>query len=174
MPAPPTDPSAPGPKPIRVLYAIHEILPRSDPDEREEEDSLRFVGIITLKSLLPTSLPEANHLFPPSTRSPSPTVLTIEIGYLFLPVAWGRGFATEAVKAVLDAAKLAPRESWGTWEKVYVQAVVDKGNGGSKRVMEKSEMEYLGEYRWEGEEVWMCGMMRGWMELCFWGVWVVG
>lgn len=153
------------------MYAIHELLPNEDHDAANDIPT-RFIGILTLKSLLPTTLPEANHLFPPTTRSPT-SVLTIELGYLFLPIAWSRGFATESVKALLDALKSAPKEVWLPWEKVYLQAVVDKENSGSKRVMEKSEMKSLGEYRWEGEEVWMCGRMRGWMEVCFWGTWIV-
>ncbi|KAH7381342.1 GNAT family acetyltransferase-like protein [Phaeosphaeria sp. MPI-PUGE-AT-0046c] len=171
LPAPATDTPDPEPKAIRIVYAIHEILPNGSANATDDVPT-RFIGIMTLKSLFPTTLPEADHLFPPSTRSPT-SVLTMELGYLFLPVAWSRGFATESVKAVLGACKSAPKEMWFPWEKVFVQAIVDKENAGSRRVMEKSEMRALGDYRWEGNEVWMSGRWRGWMELMFWGMWIV-
>lgn len=55
-----------------------------------EEDG-RFLGAITVDRR-PASRP--GHLTPKASE--------VEISYTFLPSAWGRGFATEAVERVLD------------------------------------------------------------------------
>lgn len=53
-----------------------------------------------------------------------------DLGYAIRPEFWNRGFATEAVRAVLAEARdsLGLREMWAT---------VDPANGASRRVMEK-------------------------------------
>ncbi|EAW07168.1 GNAT family N-acetyltransferase [Aspergillus clavatus NRRL 1] len=73
-----------------------------------------------------------------------------ELGYIFHPDVWGKGYATEAVRGLL-----------GVWEGVYeglqwegkergevgpaVAAVTDTGNEGSKNVLRKCGFRELGE-----------------------------
>jgi RimJ/RimL family protein N-acetyltransferase len=98
----------------RIAYLIHESM-SDEPD--------RFIGLITLRSLSPNSLSLPASFTPPSAH-------ILELGYLFLPSAWHRGFATEAVRAILAASREA---DWG-FERVYVRAVVSVENGGSLKV----------------------------------------
>lgn len=55
--------------------------------------------------------------------------LTGEVGYLFLPEFFGKGYATLALKACLDYGATMGIKQW--------QAVVTEGNIGSGRVLEK-------------------------------------
>lgn len=55
--------------------------------------------------------------------------LTAEVGYLFLPEFFGKGYATLALKACLDYGTTLGIQQW--------QAVVTEGNVGSGRVLEK-------------------------------------
>jgi RimJ/RimL family protein N-acetyltransferase len=63
----------------------------------------------------------------------------IEIGWDLAPHAWGRGYATEAARAVLAHAFVAP------WSLDEVIAVVDPENARSQRVAEKAGMTLVGE-----------------------------
>jgi RimJ/RimL family protein N-acetyltransferase len=165
----PTNPD-PG-KTYRIVYAVHELLNTETESLDKGDAPSRFIGLITLRSQIPRNLPEAEHLYPPSARSPS--VLTVELGYLFLPSSWSRGFATESLAAVIAAYRAVPMGFWAPFEKVYCQAIVDAGNAASLKVMQKSALESLGVHVWEGEPAWMAGEMRGRMELAIWGCWVV-
>jgi RimJ/RimL family protein N-acetyltransferase len=55
--------------------------------------------------------------------------LTAEVGYLFLPEFFGKGYATLALKACLDYGSTLGIKQW--------QAVATEGNVGSGRVLEK-------------------------------------
>ncbi|MDF3127356.1 GNAT family N-acetyltransferase [Rheinheimera sp. 1928-s] len=57
------------------------------------------------------------------------SALTAEVGYLFLPQFFGKGYATLALKTCLDYGTTLGVKQW--------QAVVTEGNKGSGRVLEK-------------------------------------
>jgi RimJ/RimL family protein N-acetyltransferase len=61
----------------------------------------------------------------------------IEIAWLFRVRAWGRGFASEAARAVLDAA-------WAQHGLRRVICLIDEHNHRSVRVAEKLGMRYVG------------------------------
>ncbi len=65
------------------------------------------------------------HCLEPDADKP----LTAEVGYLFLPQFFGKGYATLALKACLDYGATQGIKQW--------QAVVTEGNIGSGRVLEK-------------------------------------
>ncbi|KAH8812418.1 GNAT domain-containing protein [Xylogone sp. PMI_703] len=101
---------------------LNGILPEVNPDgdnyavfvrskEGESRDhEKRMIGIVGVYSF-----------------SPAP-----ELGYTFHPDVWGRGYATEALKAFLDVYwKLRPNVS-------VIEAKTDVENVGSIRVLEKS------------------------------------
>lgn len=104
-------------------------------------------------------------------RGPETGVLILEVGYSFLPAAWGQGYATEALITVLKSLKTA-KGFLSPYTKLYFQAIVGPDNPGSIRVMEKSGMQSLGVYEWEGEPVWLAG---GWREprVLVYGQWVI-
>lgn len=60
-----------------------------------------------------------------------------EIGYVINPAFWGRGYATEAVNAVI-------RFGFQRLELNRIEARFIEGNAASRRVMEKSGMTYEG------------------------------
>ena len=122
----------------KINYAVHEKLDGAE---------TRFVGLVSLFSLeggrgLP--LPDDLTL----TKAQQADTLAIEAAYAFLPVGWGKGYATESVNAMLAEAKRA-REVWKPWEKVYVRAMVNAENPASLRVMAKTNMKRRGRVRVE-------------------------
>lgn len=56
---------------------------------------------------------------------------TVEIGYGFLPEFWGRGYATEAVRAMTQWASQQPGVK-------QIEAETEPGNAASQRVLEKA------------------------------------
>lgn len=59
-----------------------------------------------------------------------------EAGWAFVPAAWGKGYATEAMSAALswaDAVLTAPE----------IRCIIDPGNSASQRVAEKLGFQYL-------------------------------
>ena len=69
----------------------------------------------------------------------------VEVGYTFRRDAWGRGYATEAATACLQAA-------FGPLELERVVAVVKPENPASRRVLEKIGMRADGQVRYRGED----------------------
>ena len=84
----------------------------------EERESGGFVGLAGL--------------FPLAREGPE-----IELAYHIVPSRWGRGYATEAGAALLEAA-------WGETDLDHVVAVAIEQNRASTRVMEKLGMKYDG------------------------------
>jgi RimJ/RimL family protein N-acetyltransferase len=149
-------------KTYRVVYAVHELL---------DAAQTRFIGLVTLRSLDANSFALPAHLFPPSTLTVPRSVLTVELGYLFLPIAWSRGFATESVDAVLSACGVAP-SYWEPFKQVYVRAVVAAENPASLKVVAKCGMRKLGVHTWKGEKAWLAGQWRDELDFHIWGIWV--
>ena len=80
-------------------------------------------------------------LFPLANEGPE-----IELAYHIVPSQWGRGYATEAGAALLDAA-------WRETDLDHVVAVAFEENRGSRRVMEKLGMSYEGPTRYREQEL---------------------
>ena len=78
-------------------------------------------------------------LFPLANEGPE-----IELAYHIVPSRWGRGYATEAGHALLDAA-------WRQTDLDHVVAVAFEENRGSTRVMEKLGMTYEGPTRYRDQ-----------------------
>lgn len=142
-------------KTYRVNYAVHEIL--SAERQQEEGAPARFIGLITLKSMDASALPLPEDLTVPAADAS--TTLTATLAYSFLPIGWGKGYATESINAVLEACKRAG-SFWAPFPKLYVRALVNDENAASQRVMEKTEMRKRGFYEWTGEATFLAGKWR--------------
>ncbi|KAH7079692.1 GNAT domain-containing protein [Paraphoma chrysanthemicola] len=130
-------------KAFRIPYLVHE-LPNpttshagtSSTEHGHAGGAPKFIGLISLRSLSPQETTEMPHLGHAST----PTTLSLELAYMFLPTSWGRGYATESISAMLGACTRVDKSYWQPWEKVYVRAIVHDENTPSQRVCEKSLM----------------------------------
>jgi len=156
--------------PNRTAYMIHELLPSNSDSLSRENTPTRFIGLVTLRPIGPKDLVLPDHFFPSSTLSPG--CLKMELGYGFLPVAWGKGYATEAVKTVLEACGKEGK-LWGPFEKVFVRAIVNEENTASQRVLAKTDMKELGVHTWNGDGLWLAGKWRTRDRLHIYGMFVV-
>lgn len=146
-------------KTYRIAYAVHEI--RSSSTDTAQETS--FIGLVNLVSLVPGRyLPLPSHLvIAPEEEN---TTLIVELGYSFLPGAWGKGYATEALSAVLDACRSpVGKQFWDPWEKVWMRVIVNGRNPPSLKVMRKLAgmgVVEKGKYVWKGEKIFIGGEWR--------------
>lgn len=134
-------------KVYRFPYAVHELL---------EEGGSRFIGLISLRSLSRDEIK-----FPPRDKHGSTaTALSLEIAYMFLPTAWGRGYATESISAMLKGCASAPAGLWASYETVVARAIVHDENVPSQRVMEKCGMGEPEIVEFEGGRFFIAGKWR--------------
>jgi RimJ/RimL family protein N-acetyltransferase len=98
------------------------IIPKDEPD--------RIIGSLGVNSL-----------------SPAPTV-----GYAMHPSYWGKGYASEALRGVIDAWWKLPRvDGLGHEEKLF--AVVNLANKGSVNVLQRNGFKICNEVVLEGDTV---------------------
>jgi RimJ/RimL family protein N-acetyltransferase len=158
-------------KSYRVAYAVHELLPTPGAEATDQDHiPTRFIGLISAKSLNTSSLTLRSDILPPATWEPG--CLTVELGYSYLPSAWGKGYATSAVRALIDACKRG-KSFWEPYDRVFVRSIVHCENPASQRVMVKSGMKKLGVHIWEGEKIFVAGKWRTRDELHIYGMFVV-
>ncbi|KAL1612787.1 hypothetical protein SLS60_001016 [Paraconiothyrium brasiliense] len=80
------------------------------------------------------------------------------LGYSFLQIAWGKGYATEAGRAVIDAYREGTKEAREKGEVYYVEAIWSPENVASGKVLGKLGFRTIG-YK-EEERVWLAGDWR--------------
>ncbi|OAQ70648.2 acetyltransferase (GNAT) domain-containing protein [Pochonia chlamydosporia 170] len=121
-----------------VLYPSEE-----DRNSSSEESSWQIAGIVTL---LPTNF----NVAPDGTKSsdaPATGCKAMEVGYIFLPEVWGRGYATESCAAMIKAyAELVTQVEELPGE---LCESVHKLNGASVRVAEKLGFMRVAEFKAE-------------------------
>lgn len=123
------------------------------------------VGSVCLR-LQPTG-PTLQPPSPPTEEGCEKPVNLRVAGYAFFKEHWGKGYATEANRAMLDAyATSVAEEKQKGKQTFYVEAAVDEGNPGSRAVLEKIGFRKVG---WkEAEPVFLAGEWR------HGGYWVYG
>jgi ribosomal-protein-alanine N-acetyltransferase len=101
-------------------------------------------------TLLPSSPADSNTITSPDHANPTPVAKPIvigsigsardkEIGYMFHPSYWGKGYATEALEGFIkNYFEILPNEE-------YVIAMTDASNMGSRKVLEKVGFKKIGE-----------------------------
>lgn len=132
---------------VRISYLV--LYAESDghlthPKQVDGED-WKMAGVVTL---LPTNFKLEGEV-DDFIRGNGDPYKAVELGYLFMPEVWGQGFATESVRAVLDAYRqdiqdtnaLFPRE---------IHATVHEKNTGSRRVLEKVGFKEFGRFEGQG------------------------
>ncbi|EUC46165.1 hypothetical protein COCMIDRAFT_4673 [Bipolaris oryzae ATCC 44560] len=144
-------------KSYRAVYAVHELLAPTSNSTSQEDIPARLIGLITLRSIDKASLALPPHIFPDSIHSPD--CLVVELGYQFLPAAWGKGFGTQAVTKVFDACQ-REQKIWDNYQKVFIRAIVNGENPASMRVLIKSGMKELAVHVWDGDRIWLGGKWR--------------
>lgn len=81
------------------------------------------------------------------------------LGYSFLPAAWGKGYATEGVRAVIEAYREGTKEAREKGkETYYIEAIWGPENVASGKVLGKLGFKIIG-YR-EEEKAWLAGAWR--------------
>lgn len=131
------------------------------------KNSTEFIGVTSLITPRAGSLALPEDLTLPAAAAV--TTLTIEVGYMFLPIGWGKGYATESVQAVFECCKRA-QNFWAPFPKLYVRAIVNDGNPASRRVMDKIGMIHKGIYNWTGEAIFIGGEWREQSDLHIYGM----
>jgi RimJ/RimL family protein N-acetyltransferase len=122
-----------------------------------EEDPGVHVGSVSLRRQ--PSGPTLPHPMPVERDQGKDTDLRT-LGYAFFKIAWGKGYATEANKALLTAYAASITEEKEMTKKVfYVEASADEANPGSQAVLRKLGFTRLG-WKTETERVFLGGAWR--------------
>ena len=136
----------------RVVYVIHRFLKSTNivtEDESTSQDgghqATELLGSVALNTLCASSLVLPENLT--LSAAANTTTLTVELGYMILPIGWNKGYATESIMTVFEACRKA-RSFWYPFSKLYIRAIVDEENPASLRVMEKIGMAERGIYDW--------------------------
>lgn len=147
-------------KAYKIAYAVHEVLSLDNVSgESKVENNMRFIGLVSLVSLSGYYLRLPEHLV--ISKEQEKDTLVVELAYSFLPHAWGKKYATEAVCAVLQACKSDKNKAfWEPWASVWLRVIVNERNPPSLRVMQKCGMEEKGIFKWQGKKILIGGEWR--------------
>lgn len=143
-----------------ISYAVHRRVERNVSATEgvgagQAANDYEVIGIVKLKPGM--TVPLQDNI----TRRTDPEsgFLRLEIGYLFLPIAWGKGYATESCRAVIEACERS-RSHFTPFTSLYIEGVVGPGNPASMKVLEKAGLKQVGLNKWDGPAIWLAGAMR--------------
>jgi RimJ/RimL family protein N-acetyltransferase len=145
----------------RASYSVYMRSPNhADESQCRSRDPSRFIGRVGARECLEYGAPFPDSLTIPKDVLEKGKILQFEVGYSFLENAWGKGYATEAMKALV-AEYVKPRGFWNPpFERVYLLGVAGCANVPSRRVLEKVGFRLNGIHRWEGPDVFIGGAMQ--------------
>jgi RimJ/RimL family protein N-acetyltransferase len=103
--------------------------------------------------------PFGDDLALPSEVAERDDILSRELSYMFIPEAWGKGYCTEAVLALLNAYK-ENTSFWKPFRGVFLYVVVGMTNARSAKIPEKIGIKLRGVHRWDGEHAFLGGAMQ--------------
>lgn len=152
-------------KAYRAPYIVYlrdltnDITEKSIEVESGDQNPAVVVGVISVTSSQVYGKPFPDHLTLPDSETKAKSILKLEVGYMFLPGAWGKGYCTEALRAVMKAYGNAS-DFWAPYQGVYIYAITGYDNGASQRVLEKAGFSQLGVHAWEGDRVFLAGEWR--------------
>ena len=149
---------------IRKYRASYNVYLRSPTDSGESQSQLRdpsrYIGRVGVTDCQEFGAPFSDHLTVPKDILEREKILKMAVGYALLSKAWGKGYATEALKALVEE-YLKPRGFWNPpFEKVYLDGVAAVANLRSRRVIEKLGFKFKGIHRWDGPEAFIGGAMQ--------------
>jgi RimJ/RimL family protein N-acetyltransferase len=144
-----------------VSYGVYLCSP-TDADESQGQlrDPSRFIGRVGVKEGGNYGPPFADNLTIPEDVLEEEKILKLEVGYSFLSKAWCKGYAPEAMKAVITTFLNASNVWNPPFERVYFQGVLGGANLRSRRVLEKNGFKLNGIHTWDGPEVFIGGAMQ--------------
>jgi RimJ/RimL family protein N-acetyltransferase len=135
-------------------YLVHTRDTTNSEDDEVAELS-QLVGLVGIRKPIVYGVPLADDFTVKSEK-----ILALEIGYQFLPTAWGKGYAPEAIKAFVESYGKTNAAVNAPYEQVYFLAMVGEANSRSVRVMEKVGFERKGIHTWDGPDTFIGGAMQ--------------
>jgi RimJ/RimL family protein N-acetyltransferase len=145
----------------RASYAVYLRSPtESGESQGQPRDPSRFIGRVGAHECREWDPPFSDNLSIPKDVLEKEKTLKFDVGYGFLSKAWGKGYATEAVRAVIEAF-LKPCGFWNPpFERVYLETFTGVANARSRRVLEKIGFKLNGIHKWDGPEAFIGGAMQ--------------
>lgn len=145
---PPAQPSTKAIVSYFVFYNDFDLIPEEEAANSRKVD-WKVAGIVTLL--------ETDYVYPGRGEAPNAQEggaklphRAVELGYLFVPEAWGKGYATESSEKVLQVycEQLIPQNSTLPLE---IQANANALNTASMRVLQKLGFKEVGRFEKEGD-----------------------
>jgi RimJ/RimL family protein N-acetyltransferase len=143
-----------------VSYLVY-LRPDDKPsDSSLERDSDRLIGRVGAMECLEFGVPFADELTILKDVLEKEKILVYQVGYAFLGKAWGKEYATEATRALLEAF-MDSRSFWNPpFKQVYWQTATGVANSRSQRVLEKLGFKLKGIHKWDAADVFIGGAMQ--------------
>jgi hypothetical protein len=144
----------------RASYLVH--IKKTDEevsDGHPEEGTLQSIGIVNIYKCATYGTPFSNDLTLDPEIAERDAILSLELGYMFTPQSWGKGYCAEAVQALLKAYK-ENTAFWKPYRGVFLYIVIGTANSRSVKIPAKLGIKRRGVHRWDGEDIFLGGAMQ--------------
>jgi RimJ/RimL family protein N-acetyltransferase len=143
----------------RAAYLVHLKKTGGDVSDQPEGNSLQPIGIVDIHDCVMYGTPFGGDLVLPVEIAERDAIVSQELAYMFVPEAWGKGYCTEAVQALLNAYK-QNTSFWKPFRGVFLYIIVGMTNARSAKIPGKVGIKLRGVHRWDGEHVFLGGEMQ--------------